>query len=104
MFVTFVDYNDPQYSKACFKAVQEITKVAEKFKNYFGFFVADNDSYIKRKRVLGVTWDELPAMAFNMIDQRVLPYPKGKKMEKDILLSWFDDVLKGNFQPKVSGF
>ena len=57
-----------------------------------------------RKRVLGVNWDELPAMAFNMIDQRVLPYPRGKKMDSDTIMSWFDDVFKGRVEAKVSNF
>lgn len=57
-----------------------------------------------RKRVLGITWDDLPAMAFNMLDQRVLPFPKDKQIDKDVLFTWFDDVLTGKLQPKESGF
>jgi len=51
-----------------------------------------------------VTWDELPAMAFNMIDQRVLPYPRGKEMTKDVLFTWFDDVFLGKVEPKTDDF
>ena len=43
-------------------------------------------------------------MAFNMIDQRVLPYPRGKEMTKDALLTWFDEVIKGKVEPKTSNF
>jgi hypothetical protein len=34
-------------------------------------------------------------MAFNMIDNRVIPYPRGKAISKDILFDWFDDIMKG---------
>lgn len=32
-------------------------------------------------------------MAFNMLDQTVLPYPRGKTIEKVTLIQWFDKVL-----------
>ena len=68
MFVVFVDYRDQKYADKCFKAAKELQKVAPKYSNYFGFFEVDNNLFMHRKRVLGITWDELPAMAFNMID------------------------------------
>lgn len=64
----------------------------------------DNTNYYQRKRVLGVTWDELPSMAFNMIDQRVVPYPRGRSMTKDSLFAWFDDVFLGKVEPKTGDF
>lgn len=32
-------------------------------------------------------------MAFNMLDQTVIPYPRYKPIEKDVLIKWFDDIL-----------
>lgn len=58
-----------------------------------GFFYVNNTQFMHRKRILGVTWDELPAMAFNMIDSRVIAYPRGKRIEKDVVFEWFDDIL-----------
>lgn len=54
--------------------------------------------------MLGVTWDELPAMAFNTIDNRVIPYPRGKPIERDIVFEWFDDIMTGKIQPMTTGF
>lgn len=68
MFLTFVDFDNPQYAKASYEAVEVIKQVAPKFSPYFGFMYVNNTAFAHRKRVLGVTWDELPAMAFNMID------------------------------------
>ena len=68
MFITFVDFEDKKIAKQCYEAVEVMKEIAPKFSKYFGFFYADNKAFSSRKRVLGITWDELPAMAFNMID------------------------------------
>lgn len=43
-------------------------------------------------------------MAFNMIDNRVIPYPRGKKIERDIVFDWFDDIMAGKVEVKTTGF
>ena len=43
-------------------------------------------------------------MAFNMIDNRVIPYPRGREISKDSLFDWFDDIMKGKVSIKTSGF
>lgn len=68
MFLTFVDFDDPKYSKASHEAVEVVKLVAPKFSSYFGFMYVNNTQFALKKRVLGITWDELPAMAFNMLD------------------------------------
>ncbi|CDW89510.1 UNKNOWN [Stylonychia lemnae] len=104
MFLTFVDFEDQRYSKACYKAVEVMRQVAPKFSHIMGFLYVNNTQFYLRKRVLGVTWDELPSMAFNMIDNRVIPYPRGKPIERDILFDWFDDIVKGKVSVKTTGF
>ena len=59
---------------------------------------------MNKKRVLGVTWDELPALAFNMLEQTVLPYPRGAEISKNALFSWLDEVFAGKVAPKTEGF
>ncbi len=39
-----------------------------------------------------------------MIDNRVIPYPKGKAIEKKALFDWFDDIVKGKVAPKTDNF
>ncbi len=93
MFITFVDYSD-----ASTRALREIGKVAEKYNPFIGFMWADNDKYQEKRKALGILHDEVPAMAFNMQDQRILPYPLKGKMLRDELMTWFDDVHKGKIQ------
>ena len=58
-------------------------------------YAADNKRWSHLKRYLGITWDTLPAMAFNNLDRTVIPYPKEKEIARDVLFEWFDSVLKG---------
>jgi len=44
---------------------------------------------------MGITWDTIPSMAFNMLDQTVIPYPEGKEISADVMFTWFDDIIRG---------
>jgi hypothetical protein len=104
MFLVFVDFEDKRYANKSYNAVEVIKEIAPKYMHLMGFFYVNNSYFQQRKRVLGVTWDELPSMAFNMVDNRVVPYPRGAKITKDALFDWFDDILTGKIQVKTSGF
>lgn len=71
--------------------------MAPKYSHILGFFYVNNTMMWQRKRVLGVTWDELPAMAFNMLTDvsKVMPYPRGREISKVALFDFFDDLFTG---------
>lgn len=104
MFLLFVDFNDNRYAKDCYRAVEILREIAPKYQHLMGFFYVNNTFFQQRKRMLGVTWEELPSMAFNMVDNRVIPYPRGATISRDALFDWFDDILTGKIQVKTSGF
>ena len=68
MFIVFVDFKDQATAKKCQDAIREIEKIEPKYGHLFGFYFADNTTWMQRKKILGITWDELPSMAFNMLD------------------------------------
>ena len=49
--------------------------------------------------MLGVTWDELPSMAFNLLGgggaQQAIAYPRGREISKNALFDFLDEVLTG---------
>ena len=96
MFLCFVDWDNPKHLKEAQSAKRVMNELSEKYGDYLGFFMANNTQYWRRKRILGITWDDLPSMAFNMVDQKVLPYPRGMSIDKETMMSWMDDVFKGN--------
>ena len=97
MFLAFIDFVDPRWSSASHSAVQVLREVAPKYSHVLGFFYVNNTAFWQRKRVLGVTWDELPAMAFNFQGDasRVMPYPRGREISKEAIFDFMDDLLTG---------
>lgn len=97
MFLAFVDFEDPKWSKESYRAVEVLKEVSPKYSHLLGFYYVNNTLMWQRKRVLGVTWDELPAMAFNMLGDvsKVIPYPRGREISKKSMFDYFDDLFTG---------
>ena len=97
MFLAFVDFEDERYQKESYKAVEVLREIAPKYSHLVSFFYVNNTYFWQRKRVLGVTWDELPAMAFNMLgdSSKVMPYPRGREISKNSLFDFFDKLFTG---------
>lgn len=55
------------------------------------------------RRLLGVTWDHLPALAFNTLEQQVIPY-RGSSFDRDTLRVWIRDVGSGRIEPDATTF
>lgn len=97
MFIAFVDLADPRYSEDSYNALEVLKEVAPKYSHLVQFFHVNNTLMWQRKRILGVTWDELPAMAFNFLNDasRAIPYPRGREISKKAMFDFFDDLLTG---------
>ena len=72
--ILFVDLSSKKYAQKSTEAIQELKKIAPVFEDHFKVFYVNDDNV--QKRLLGITWDELPALAFNSLDQLVLAYPR----------------------------
>ena len=55
-------------------------------------FLWTDDTSNDARRILGITWDELPAMALNSIEHIIYAYPKQEPFEKENLLRWLEAV------------
>lgn len=97
MFLAFVNFDDERYAKDSYKAVEVLKEIAPKYNHLVSFFYVNNTYFWQRKRTLGVTWDELPAMAFNMLgdSSKVMPYPRGREISKNSLFEFFDNLFTG---------
>ena len=56
--------------------------------------------------MLGITWEELPALGFNTLDHLAFTYPQGGDIDKESLVKWIKDVSRGKAQnsAKVTDF
>jgi hypothetical protein len=98
MLLIFVDFDSPDQKvvKASREAIAILEKVAPWFETQFkAFYVPDKRI---EKRLLGVTWETMPSMAFNSQDQQVLPYPKGRAITEDSVKDWLKSIAKGTIQ------
>ena len=66
-------------------------KVAPDYARIFMFLWTD-EATSDTKRILGVTWDEMPAIALNSIEHIVYAYPQQEPFEKENLIRWLDAV------------
>lgn len=105
MFLCFVDFNDPKWAKKSYHAVSVLEEIAPKYRHLIGIYYVNNTIFWQRKRVLGVTWDELPSMAFNLIEgSQAIPYPRDREISKQSMFEWFDAVFKGEIQSTVQTY
>lgn len=97
MFLAFVNFDDERYAKDSYNAVEVLREIAPKYIHLVSFFYVNNTYFWQRKRTLGVTWDELPAMAFNMLGDhsKVMPYPRGREISKNSMFEFFDNLFTG---------
>lgn len=95
MFLAFVDFNvsNPVLEKKSKELLQQLIPVQEKFGHIYNFYFCGPELHHKKK-LLGVKHDELPAMAFNMLDPSMkVPYPKALAMDSQTILEWFDKTV-----------
>lgn len=71
------------------KTMDEIGRI---FEPHFKIFWTDDPKHVNNRRSLGVTWDELPAMAFNTLDSSIIPFPRNHVTDLESLKKWFANV------------
>ena len=78
--------------------MEVVKEISPKYSHLIGFFYVNNTLFWHRKRVLGVTWDELPSMAFNFLggeQSKVVAYPRGREISKKAMFDFFDELFTG---------
>lgn len=65
--------------------------MAPEYERNFMFFWS-HESSSETRRVVGVTWDDLPAIALNSMEQIVYAFPQHEPFEKKNLIRWLDAV------------
>ena len=59
----------------------------------YKFVWTDSEDSLKQRHILGVTWDELPALAINSMDRNDFAYPRDLPFEKENINKWLTDTL-----------
>lgn len=77
MLTCFVHTNhrNKEYRRESVEFIRVMKKIAPQFSRMIAFTYTDNERFFDKRKVLGITWEKLPAMAFNTIEQKVYTYP-----------------------------
>jgi len=73
----FVDFkSSPSVAEKSSNLIKILEDIEPMFRERFMFFWTDDRSHTSNRRILGITWDELPAFAVNSLDHIVFAYPE----------------------------
>ena len=88
MINVFVDFSNPKVAQKSTDLIKVMEQLAPEFEERFKFFWTDEEEQLKQRRILGVTWDELPAIALNSMEHVVFAFPQGESMDIETLRKW----------------
>ena len=89
MIILFVDFHsNPEVEAKSTELLKQFEALEPEFNKRFIFFWTDNKEQLKNRRTLGITWDDLPAIAMNSLDHIVFAYPQDEPMERTHLNRW----------------
>ena len=93
MITIFVDFkSSTEVAEKSANLISILEKVQPMFKERFMFFWTDDSGQLANRRILGITWDSLPALAVNSLDHIVFAYPKDQQFEQERIVKWLKEV------------
>ena len=91
----YVDYSTPKSTAISDKLIKTVTELKPHFEDELKFVWTDSKDALSKRSILGVTWDELPAIAINSLQNIDFAYPRGELMTKTNLMRWLKEVTSG---------
>ena len=78
MIIIFVDFNslDEKTARESRELVTLMEEMAVGIDHMFKIYWTDEPQQLDQRRLLGITWDELPSMGVNTLEHVVFAYPK----------------------------
>lgn len=101
IFMIFADFSSPERQKKSQALIKNMEEIAKIWEDQFKVFWTTDERQVNQRRTLGVTWEELPAMAFNSLDGRTIPYPRDGASDVASLKSWFKNLTKNSHDPTI---
>ena len=91
MLLMFIDPSNASH----YKTLSMFEKVAAIFEDEIKFVWLDGteETNRKRKRALGLVTENLPGVAFNLLDARTVPFDEATELNKENLISFVYDFL-----------
>lgn len=75
MIILFVDFSTPELARKSDNLIKIFEELWPSFNQRMMFFWTTDPNQMQQRRVLGITWDQLPAFALNSLDHVTYAYP-----------------------------
>lgn len=92
MITIFVDFSNPTVAEKSSNLIKLLEPLAVEYQERFMFLWTDDPGQHDQRRILGITWDELPAIGLNSMEHIVYAFPRNEPFEKENLLRWIQQV------------
>ena len=89
----FADFKTKKGKEKSSKMIKILKDLKSEFEFKYKFVWTDSEDSLKQRNVLGVTWDELPALAINSMDRNDFAYPKDLPISKESISKWLRDTV-----------
>ena len=97
MFIAFINRSHKQYGDQSKHLYETLKQLSVKFPQLILAYLEGKD-FTEKKREMGITWNEEPALAYsNHSDRDQWVFPRDKPFTKDNLGSFFSKWLIGRF-------
>jgi len=98
MFLAFINREDQRYKEKSLDLYNKLTEIAPQFPQFVFMFTEDTQNESK-KRYLGITWKEEPAMALNSAEiSDPIVFPRRRPFTKKYIKQFINDFLDGKIE------
>ncbi|CAI2386410.1 unnamed protein product [Moneuplotes crassus] len=95
MFLVFINREHERYKEQSLELYERLTYIAPNYPQFIFMFTEDTENYSK-KRYLGITWKEEPAMALNhMQSVDTIVFPRRRPFTTKNIKQFIDDFVNG---------
>lgn len=99
MLLAFTDTESEfeRYKQKSLELLETLRGIAPRYHGVIITYI-DGEKYSDRKRQLGISWDELPAVGFNSNDGRAIAFPRTKEMTAKNLIKFIQKSMTGELK------
>ena len=97
MAVLFMDFEskDPAVVRRSHQLLHTMEAVAPVYEHVFKVYWTSDPNQLRQRRLLGITWEELPSIGFNTLDHQAFAYPRHYGFEREAVEKWIKDLSRG---------
>lgn len=103
MFLAFLDRTHPKYGAESIVLYSHLTQIAPEYPQFI-FMFSESSQNEAKKRYLGITWKEEPALALNYIRSKgSIVFPRKRKFTLENIREFLNAYIRGELEQVSTG-